>query len=153
MPQRTIDIIMNRVTGRMSSNQHLVRSIVALRNEGGGALASGDMLYPDPILVGRNEERLRALASAYNIECWDTNLERCLANPEDSLYFDAQTTSLWADALRLAIAAGKHAYCEKPVAGDLAMVLELLDLARHAGSMHGVVQDKLFYQACGSSSA
>ncbi|MCX6016072.1 MAG: Gfo/Idh/MocA family oxidoreductase [Chloroflexales bacterium] len=144
MAQQRIGIIMNGVTGRMGTNQHLARSIVAIRKQGGIALPNGDMLYPDPILVGRNAQKLQALAQTYQIERWSTDLEACLANPEDTIYFDAQTTSHRAECLRKAIAAGKHIYCEKPVADNLAITLEIARLAEAAGIKHGVVQDKLF---------
>jgi predicted dehydrogenase len=144
MAQQRIGIIMNGVTGRMGTNQHLARSIVAIRKQGGIALPNGDMLYPDPILVGRNAQKLQALAQTYQIERWSTDLDACLANPEDTIYFDAQTTSHRAECLRQAIAAGKHIYCEKPVADNLAITLEIARLAEAAGIKHGVVQDKLF---------
>jgi len=144
MAQQRIGIIMNGVTGRMGTNQHLARSIVAIRKQGGIALPNGDMLYPDPILVGRNAQKIQALAQTYQIERWSTDLDACLANPDDTIYFDAQTTSHRADCLRKAIAAGKHIYCEKPVADNLAITLEIARLAEAAGIKHGVVQDKLF---------
>src|SRR5260370_25816513 len=144
MALRTIGMIMNGVTGRMGTNQHLVRSIVAIRNQGGVVLPNGDRLMPDPVLVGRNEDKLRALAQAHGIERWNTDLSACLANREDVIYFDAQTTTRRAESLKAAIQAGKHLYCEKPVAPDLATTLELTRLARHAGVKNGVVQDKLF---------
>src|SRR5258708_947742 len=144
MALRTIGMIMNGVTGRMGTNQHLVRSIVAIRNQGGVVLPNGDRLMPDPVLVGRNEDKLRALAQAHGIERWSTDLSACLANREDVIYFDAQTTTRRAESLKAAIQAGKHLYCEKPVAPDLATTLELTRLARHAGVKNGVVQDKLF---------
>lgn len=144
MAQQRIGIIMNGVTGRMGTNQHLARSIVAIRKQGGIALPNGDMLYPDPILVGRNAQKLQALAQTYQIERWSTDLAACLANPADTVYFDAQTTSHRAECLRQAIAAGKHVYCEKPVADNLAITLEITRLAEAAGIKHGVVQDKLF---------
>jgi predicted dehydrogenase len=144
MAQQTIGIIMNGVTGRMGTNQHLVRSIVAIRNQGGVPLANGDTLYPDPVLLGRNEGRLRALALAHGIERWSTNLAQCLSNPDDTIYFDSQTTAMRAASVRQAIAARKHIYCEKPIAEDLTTALELARLAHAAGVKHGVVQDKLF---------
>src|ERR1700712_1984484 len=144
MARQTIGIIMNGVTGRMGTNQHLIRSIVAIRNQGGVALANGDTLYPEPVLVGRSEAKLRALAQAHGIERWSTNLAQCLANPTDTIYFDAQTTGMRATSVRQAIAAGKHIYCEKPIAADLETALELARLAHAAGVKHGVVQDKLF---------
>jgi len=144
MAQQRIGIIMNGVTGRMGTNQHLARSLVAIRKQGGIALPNGDMLYPDPILVGRNAQKLHALAQTYQIERWSTDLATCFANPDDTIYFDAQTTSLRVDCLRQAIVAGKHIYCEKPVADNLAVTLEITRLAEAAGIKHGVVQDKLF---------
>jgi len=141
---RNLGIIMNGVTGRMGENQHLARSIVAIREQGGLLLPDGEVLWPDPILVGRNEQKLRRLAATYNIERWSTDLPACLANPNDSIYFDAQSTPLRSESLRSAIQAGKHIYCEKPTASTLSEALELVRLARQAGVKHGVVQDKLF---------
>src|SRR5689334_4102029 len=105
-----VGIIMNGVTGRMGTNQHLVRSIVALRKEGGIHLANGDVIMPDPILVGRSEGKLQALAQANGVERWSTNLSECLANPQDKIYFDAQATTLRAESIKAAIQAGKHIY-------------------------------------------
>ncbi len=144
MTVRTVGIIMNGVTGRMGTNQHLIRSIAAIRKQGGVLLSGGDVIMPNPILVGRNENKLRALADAHGIERWSTDLSKCLANPEDEIYFDAQATTLRAESLRAAIQAGKHVYCEKPTAPDSATALELARLARLAGVKNGVVQDKLF---------
>ncbi|MBV9713601.1 MAG: Gfo/Idh/MocA family oxidoreductase, partial [Ktedonobacteraceae bacterium] len=144
MTMRTIGIIMNGVTGRMGTNQHLVRSIVAIRKQGGIQLPGGETLQVDPILVGRNEQKLRQLAETYDIERWSTDLQECLANPADEIYFDAQSTPLRSESLRTAILAGKHIYCEKPTASDLPTALELVRVARQAGIKHGVVQDKLF---------
>ncbi|GAB4110007.1 MAG: Gfo/Idh/MocA family oxidoreductase [Roseiflexaceae bacterium] len=144
MAVRTIGVIMNGVTGRMGTNQHLIRSILAIRQQGGVALANGDMLIPDPILVGRNARKVQALAEAHGIARWSTNLAECLVNRSDSIYFDAQTTNQRAEGVRAAIAAGKHVYCEKPVAESVEEALELVRLAQAAGVKHGVVQDKLF---------
>ncbi len=141
---RTIGIIMNGVTGRMGENQHLARSIMALRQQGGLPLPGGEVLWPDPILVGRSEQKLRRLAEKYGVERWSTDLAACLANPNDQIYFDAQVTSQRGAALRAAMKAGKHIYCEKPTAPTLAEALELARLADEAGVKHGVVQDKLF---------
>jgi len=144
MTVRTVGIIMNGVTGRMGTNQHLIRSIAAIRKQGGVLLPGGDVIMPNPILVGRNENKLRALADAHGIERWSTDLSACLANPEDKIYFDAQATTLRAESLRAAIQARKHIYCEKPTAPDLATALELARLARRAGVKNGAVQDMLF---------
>ena len=144
MAIQTIGIIMNGVTGRMGTNQHLVSSLLAIRAQGGIPLPNGDTLLPDPILVGRNEQKLRKLAQTHNVERWSTDLDQCLQNPHDTIYFDAQTTSLRADGLRAAIKAGKHIYCEKPTATDSKTALELAQLAKDAGVKNGVVQDKLF---------
>src|SRR6266702_2211090 len=144
MATRRVGIIMNGVAGRMGWNQHLVRSIVAIRQQGGVALPGGERLLPDPILVGRNESKLRAVADAHGIERVSTDLDACLTNPADSIYFDATLTSLRADHVRRAIAAGKHVYCEKPLATTTAEALDLLRLAHRRGVKHGIVQDKLF---------
>lgn len=141
---RPIGIIMNGVTGRMGTRQHLVRSILAIRQQGGVPLPDGTFLLPDPILVGRNVQKLRNLAAEYSIKRWSTDLEQCLTNADDTVYFDAQTTQLRMAAVRAAIAAGKHVYCEKPIATDLARALALARLAEDVGVKHGVVQDKLF---------
>ncbi len=143
MTRKNIRIILNGVTGRMGANQHLVRSIVAIREQGGLALPDGTRLWPEPILVGRNESKLRALAEAHGSR-FSTDLDACLADPANEIYFDAQTTSRRAVALRAAIEAGKHVYCEKPVAENFAEALALAKLAQDRGVRHGVVQDKLF---------
>ena len=144
MTQHRLGIIMNGVTGRMGTNQHLVRSIVAIRAQGGVALGNGDRVMPDPILVGRNEEKLAQLAAAHGIARWTTKLDAALRNPEDTLFFDAATTKLRAKLLHKAIAAGKDIYCEKPIAENLKDALAVARAAGKAGVRHGVVQDKLF---------
>ena len=144
MATHRIGIVMHGVTGRMGMNQHLIRSIVAIRKQGGVALANGDRLMPDPILVGRNEEKIAALAKAHGIERWTTDLDGALANPDDTIFFDAATTQARPGLLKRAVAAGKHIYCEKPVATNLHEALDLYRAAKAAGVKHGVVQDKLW---------
>ncbi len=135
---------MNGVTGRMGLNQHLVRSIVAIRQQGGVTLPGGGTVVPDPILVGRSEAKLREIARAHGIERVSTDLDSCLANPADAIYFDATLTSARVDHVRRAIAAGKHVYCEKPLAPTTVEALDLARAAERANLKHGVVQDKLF---------
>jgi predicted dehydrogenase len=144
MATQRLGIIMNGVTGRMGTNQHLVRSIVAIRAQGGVPLRNGDRVMPDPILIGRNADKLRALAHAHGIERYDTDLERALANRDDSVFFDAATTQMRPALLKRAIAAGKHVYCEKPIAVTLAEALDIARTAERAGIRNGAVQDKLF---------
>jgi len=144
MGVRRLGIIMNGVTGRMGTNQHLVRSIVAIRKEGGVVLANGDRVMPDPILVGRNEEKLGILAKAHGITRVTTNLDAALADKNDTVFFDAATTQMRPALLAKAIAAGKDIYCEKPVATNLEEALAIARKAKAAGIKHGVVQDKLF---------
>jgi predicted dehydrogenase len=144
MAKKTVGIILNGVTGRMGTNQHLVRSILAIQAQGGVALPDGTMLWPDPVLLGRNESKLRELASEHGVSRISTSLEDCLADPANSIYFDAQTTQRRSQAVRAAIEAGKHVYCEKPLAESLDDALALAKLARDRGVRHGIVQDKLF---------
>ena len=144
MNTKRIGIIMHGVTGRMGTNQHLVRSIQEIRRDGGVALADGSRVLPDPILVGRNADKLHRLADAHGVERWTTDLERALQDPRDEVFFDAATTQLRAQLLQRAIAAGKHIYCEKPVATTTNEALELYRAAKKAGIKHGVVQDKLW---------
>lgn len=144
MTEHKLGIIMNGVTGRMGTNQHLIRSIVAIINQGGVKLANGDVIMPEPILVGRQEHKLKALAAAHNIAKWSTNLDECLADPDYQIYFDAQMTNFRAASVKKAIAAGKHIYCEKPTGASLQESLELAQQAKAAGVKNGVVQDKLF---------
>ncbi len=144
MAVRNIGIIMNGVTGRMGTNQHLIRSILAIRGQGGISLPGGDVIMPDPILVGRQANKLQALATAHGVERYSTDLEACLADPYNEIYFDSQTTVRRADSIKLAIAAGKHIYCEKPTAVNFEGALELARIAAEAGVSNGVVQDKLF---------
>lgn len=144
MSTRRLGIVMHGVTGRMGMNQHLIRSIVALRQQGGVTLANGDKVMPDPVLIGRNGEKVAALARAHGIERWGTNLEAALANPEDTVFFDAGTTQMRPTLLAQALRAGKHVYCEKPIATNLNEAVEIARLAQSSGLKHGAVQDKLF---------
>ena len=144
MATQRIGIIMHGVTGRMGYNQHLVRSIQAIIQDGGLLLSNGDRLLPDPILVGRNGKKIEALAKEQGIARWSDSIEQCLANTEDALFLDAGTTQMRSDLLSRAIQAGKHVYCEKPSADTLENALAVARLARKKGVKHGVVQDKLF---------
>jgi predicted dehydrogenase len=142
--ERRIGIIMHGVTGRMGMNQHLIRSILAIREENGLLLPDGDRLVPDPILVGRNAKKIEALAKEHGVERWTTDLDEALSNPEDTIFFDAGSTQMRAELLKKAIAAGKHVYCEKPIAEDLDVALDLARTAEDAGVKNGAVQDKLW---------
>ncbi len=144
MAEHRIGIIMHGVTGRMGYNQHLVRSILAIRDQGGIALTNGDRLVVDPIIVGRDRDKIEALAKKHNIARWGTDLDAALANPDDTIFFDAGTTLMRAGLLERALAAGKHVYCEKPTSDDLDIAVKLAKTARASGLKHGVVQDKLF---------
>jgi predicted dehydrogenase len=144
MATKTLGIIMNGVTGRMGLNQHLVRSILAIMKEGGVLLPNGDRVMPDPILVGRNAEKIAALGKQYGISRTTTDLAAALKNPNDTLFFDSATTQMRADLITQAIEAGKDIYCEKPVADSLDKAVALAKLAKQKGIRQGVVQDKLF---------
>ena len=144
MPAQTLGIIMHGVTGRMGMNQHLIRSIVAIRNQGGVSLSNGTKIMPDPSLIGRNAEKIEALAKANGITRFGTDLDKALANKDDTVFFDAGTTQMRPTLLAKAIQAGKHVYCEKPIATNLNEAVEIARLAEKSGLKHGAVQDKLF---------
>jgi predicted dehydrogenase len=139
-----IGIVMNGVTGRMGYRQHLVRSLLAIREAGGLPLGDGSLLWPEPVLVGRSEAKLREVAARHGLTDYTTDLGAALARPDVQIYFDAQVTSEREKAIGLAIAAGKHIYTEKPLATTLSGAIELARAADAAGVRHGVVQDKLF---------
>jgi predicted dehydrogenase len=140
--RRTVRIAMNGVTGRMGYNQHLVGSILAIRERGGVPLPGGEVAWPEPVLVGRDAGKLAAMAKRHGLAEWTTSLDEALAGTD--VYFDAQVTQLRAAAIRAAIAAGKHVYAEKPLASSLAEAMDLVRLAQAAGVAGGIVQDKLF---------
>jgi predicted dehydrogenase len=144
MSRKAVHIAMNGVTGRMGYRQHLVRSLLSIRDQGGVLLDDGTAIFPEPVLVGRNAERLRQIAERHGIGRWTTSLDNVLSDPGIDVYFDAQVTTARESSLRKAIAAGKHVYTEKPVADSLDGALQLARAAREAGITHGVVQDKLF---------
>src|SRR3954451_14852503 len=140
----SVGIIMNGVTGRMGLNQHLRRSIYAIMQGGGLKLNDSETIMPKPLLVGRNATKLAAIAKECGGLPFSTDLDAALSDPAYSIYFDAQTTDRRADAVRKAVAAGKHIYCEKPIADNVQTALDLYRLAKSAGVKHGVVQDKLW---------
>lgn len=144
MSKEKLGIIMNGVTGRMGTNQHLMRSIAAIIEQGGVEVAPGRTVIPDPVLVGRNEDKLQALCARSGVEKYTTDLDEALAMQDMVIYFDAQTTGRRADAIRKAVDAGKQIYCEKPCSTDVATALELYNLCRDRGIKNGVVQDKLW---------
>ncbi len=144
MKQHNIGIIMNGVTGRMGTNQHLIRSIVEILRQGGVKCGQGETIIPDPVLVGRDEVKLKKLCSLTGITKMSVDLDEVLKDRGNKIYFDAQTTGIRADAVRKAVKAGMHIYCEKPVAKSTKIAMELYQLCKKAGLRNGVVQDKLW---------
>ncbi len=142
--EHRIGIIMNGVTGRMGTNQHLIRSILSIRSDGGVVLPNGDTIHPEPVLLGRNEKKLRQLAEKQGVERFTTNLSDALGDKHNQIYFDAQITNKRYDGVLTAIKAGKHIYCEKPTGSTLQEAINLYQEAERAGVKHGVVQDKLW---------
>jgi predicted dehydrogenase len=140
----TLRVLMNGVTGRMGYRQHLVRSVLAIREQGGVELADGSRVQLEPVLVGRNEARLAEIARRHGVAEWTTDLAAALADPTAELYFDAQLTSVREASLHAAIDAGKHVYTEKPTAESVAGALGLARHAAERGVRHGVVHDKLY---------
>src|ERR1700744_884959 len=144
MTRKVIHVALNGVTGRMGYRQHLVRSLLSIREQGGVQLEDGTTIFPEPVLVGRNEERLRAIAERHGLERWTTSLDEVLGDPEVDVYFDTQVTSARETALLQAIEAGKHVYTEKPLAGSLEGALRLARAAKAAGVTNGGLPKKLF---------
>ncbi|WP_322920177.1 Gfo/Idh/MocA family protein [Nocardioides renjunii] len=148
MPDRTSDptyrILMNGVTGRMGYRQHLLRSILAIRDDGGIALPDGTRLQVEPVLLGRNADKLARLADQHQITDWSTDLDTALAEDPAPIYFDSQVTSERKKAILKAAAAGKHVFTEKPIAETVAEGQELVDAAERHGIINGVVHDKLY---------
>ena len=144
MTTHKVGIIMNGVTGRMGTNQHLLRSIKAIIDQGGIKLGDAEVIMPDPILVGRSESKLAALAARAGVKRYTTNLDTALADPANQVYFDATLTGQRPVGVRKAIAAKKHIYCEKPTATTSAEALALSREVTAAGLKNGVVQDKLW---------
>ncbi len=142
MGERTIGVLIEGATGRLGTTQHL-RSLMAIRSEGGLPLANGDRLVPEPVLLGRNAAKLAALAASGGLK-WSTDRDACLADPEIAVYFDASATGGRPARAAAALDAGKHVYVEKPLAETLTGALDLARLAERAGLKNGVVQDKLF---------
>src|SRR4029453_13602960 len=144
MAERTIRVIMNGVTGRMGYPQPLGRSGVGIRDDGGVSLANGDRITVEPILVGRNAEKLAGLAAEHGVADFTTSLEEALSDDSASIYFDAQVTSERKKSILKAVGVGKHIYTEKPIAESVDEGIELVTAAREAGVINGVVHDKLY---------
>jgi len=144
MKQHETGIIMNGVTGRMGTNQHLMRSILEIIKQGGVKVSSTETIMPKPVLVGRNPVKLENLSKRSGIKNYTTDLDSVLGDSNYSVYFDAQTTDRRVESVKKAIKAGKHIYCEKPTALDSQSAMELYNLCESAGLKHGVVQDKLW---------
>src|SRR5919197_4616 len=144
MTTDTLGVVMNGVTGRMGHRQHLVRSVLAINQEGGVELASGHRVRLGPVLVGRSEAKLRELAARYEVADWTTDLSGALADGANVIYFDSQVTQARVPAVSRAIEAGKHVYVEKPTAETLEDAVIVAKSAQAAGIKNGVVQDKLF---------
>ncbi len=150
METRRIGIIMNGVTGRMGTNQHLIRSILAIIRQGGVRVSPDLTLMPDPILTGRNENKLRPLAEGVaqreigRTLKYTTDLDSVLKSDDYELFFDASGTLQRAGFIEKAVQAKKAIYCEKPTATETAEAVRLAKLVEDAGLKNGVVQDKLW---------
>jgi len=147
---RRIGIVMNGVTGRMGANQHLLRSILAIMQQGGVRISDDLTLMPEPVLTGRNPNKLRHLAETRAPEQigrpinWSTDLEAALSSEQDRIFFDASSTLLRGQFIEKAVEAGKAIYCEKPSATTTDEALRLAELCEHKGLKNGIVQDKLW---------
>jgi predicted dehydrogenase len=144
MTEHKIGVIMNGVTGRMGTNQHLMRSIAEIIKQGGVRLGPGETIMPDPVLIGRDENKLKRLCLMSGVKKMSTDLDQALADPNNVIYFDAQITGRRAEGIRKAVTSGKHIYCEKPIATDTKQAMELYRLCKEHNVKNGVVQDKLW---------
>ncbi len=144
MKTHKVGIIMNGVTGRMGTNQHLLRSIDAIIKQGGLKISPDEVIMPDPILVGRNENKLKHLTEISSVKEFTTDLDSVINDDRFQIYFDSQGTLQRFDAVKKAAEAGKHVYCEKPTAIKTEDAYKLYEICRDAGVKNGVVQDKLW---------
>jgi predicted dehydrogenase len=144
MSTRSIGIAMHGVTGRMGMNQHLIRSVAAIRRDGGIRLSTGEIVQVDPVLIGRDARKVEKLAREHGVERWTTDLDGAIADPRNEIFFDAATTQMRPTLLEKAVNAGKHVYCEKPIATNLEEAMKICRLAAARGVKNGTVQDKLF---------
>ncbi|HLS24743.1 MAG TPA: Gfo/Idh/MocA family oxidoreductase [Beutenbergiaceae bacterium] len=144
MSTRTLRIAMNGITGRMGYRQHLVRSILPIRDAGGVELPDGTKVQVEPILVGRRENALAEIARDHNVEHYTTDVDAVINDPSIDIYFDAQVTSRRYAALTAAMKAGKHIFTEKPTAETLDEAVELARVRNNTGVTAGVVHDKLY---------
>ena len=141
---KTLGIILHGVTGRMGTNQHLIRSIKSIQNEGGIKLSDGNFLNLDVILSGRDKDKLSNLSKKHQISKWTTDLDKILQDSSYQVFFDSASTKMRAENITKAIKYNKHIYCEKPSAEKFQEAYDLFLLAEKKFVRHGVVQDKLF---------
>ncbi|MBN8215695.1 MAG: Gfo/Idh/MocA family oxidoreductase [Spirochaetes bacterium] len=139
-----IGIIMNGVTGRMGTNQHLIRSILAIMKQGGVKVSDDEIIMPDPILTGRNLDKVKALAEKHGVARYSDDLDKALADPANQIFFDSSGTLQRAGFIEKAVKAKKAIYCEKPTAVETKEAMRLYKLCADAGLKNGVVQDKLW---------
>ena len=139
---KTIGIAMNGITGRIGQ-KHLA-AISAIQKKGGVLLADGQRIYPEPILLGRDQTKLESLGQEFGFSQQSTNLAAALLDQSTSIYFDALVPLERPANIRQALLAGKHVYAEKPLAITYEAAHELAQLAQNLGLRHGLVQNLLF---------
>ena len=144
MATRTLRVAMDGVTGRLGTNQHLIRSVLAIRKDGGLALRNGDRLIPEPVLLGRNPDKLAGLAAAHGGLAWSADAAATLADTSIDIYFDTSATGGRVERALRAIAAGKHIYLEKPIADSAQAAMAIVRAAQTAGVKAASVQDKVY---------
>ena len=144
MADRDVGIIFNGATGRLAQHQHLRNALLPIIEEGGITARNGDRIVPRVVLAGRDEQRLSTVAETSGIADYTTDLAKLLDDPAYPVYFDVASTGGRAERLQQAIAAGKHVYTDKPLAGSLAEAITVVRAAEQAGCKHGMVCDKIF---------
>ena len=154
MVTRTVGVVMNGVTGRMGYRQHLVRSVLAIREQGGcccrrHARASVRAGPGRPERATSCADSPRGTASS---RVDDRPRRRPRRRPDARVYFDAQVTSAREEGVLQA--RSRPASTSTPRSrppSRLPRALELADAARDAGVKTASCRTSCSCRACSSS--
>lgn len=95
-------------------------------------------------VAARNEEELHKVSSMFNIPDIYTDFEEMLKREDIDAVDVCLHNNLHAPVSIKALSAGKHVYCEKPIAGSYADGKAMVDTAKECGKMLHI-QLNLFY--------